>query len=71
MDPNAALRNALAAIAAYEQSSPDSAEYHAALNALVDSFQALDGWLTSGGFLPDAWRAMITAGRCGRCGGVS
>jgi len=24
---------------------------------LADAVQALDGWLSKGGFLPDAWRA--------------
>lgn len=31
---------------------------------LVDKIEGLDGWLTKGGFLPDAW-----ARKCAECGG--
>lgn len=60
MDPNRTLSTALAALADWqavhdgfaEQTDPTELE---ALTSLAESFEALDGWIRSGGFLPDAW----------------
>lgn len=56
MDPNKALKKARAALAKVRawqdeegETSPEAAE------DLVDAFEALDGWLSKGGFLPQAW----------------
>lgn len=52
MDPNTALARLRELC---RQEDPDGAE-------LSEHVEALDGWLTSGGFLPEAWG---TRGVCG------
>jgi hypothetical protein len=62
MDPDAALdaaREALEALDARDErqrtwSNPE-------LESLVESFRALDEWITKGGFLPAAWAATVGA----------
>jgi hypothetical protein len=54
MDPDEALRNAREAVRRlnadeFEVDSGDAM-------ALVEAFEALDGWLSEGGFLPAAWK---------------
>lgn len=52
MDPDAALINLRAAInAALIEQSPD----HDSVDAIAEHFEALDGWLSRGGFLPSDW----------------
>jgi len=58
MDPNEAHRHAChhlnkARLASCEFDQRDELEH---LRELADYFEALDEWLTKGGFLPDAWR---------------
>jgi len=54
MDPNEALRRARAALARIDESiTPTEGD----IGDLANAFEALDGWLTGGGFLPDAWKA--------------
>ena len=55
MDPNAALRELRAAIADFN--TPDRGEEGNAdaADRVVTYAEALDGWLSAGGFLPDAW----------------
>ena len=53
MDPNEALKNARAALAMI-RARPISTE-DGAYEQFTDAFEALDGWLSKGGFLPDAW----------------
>jgi hypothetical protein len=63
MDPNAALKDLRAAIAEVDNElsadegagllDPFGEKDH--LRDLVESFQALDGWLSRGGFLPFDW----------------
>jgi hypothetical protein len=54
MDPNAALAALRAAIAdAVASPDHDTYAWHAA--AIIEHFQALDEWLTGGGFLPASW----------------
>jgi hypothetical protein len=64
MDPDQALddaRKALSAFLAAEnrnvQDDPHAtlARMIVAARELADSFEALDGWLAKGGFLPRAW----------------
>jgi len=55
MDPNANLneqRNIIAAMLAEGSEHIDSGD----AVRLADLVQALDEWITKGGFLPDAWR---------------
>ncbi len=61
MDPNQALINARVALlrlrevlADEDPPEPGSELAHAA--DLADAFEALDGWLSKGGFLPESWR---------------
>ncbi len=53
MDPNAALR-------ALREYAEHIVETHALQSdnsrEMAASFQALDGWLSSGGFTPDDWK---------------
>jgi hypothetical protein len=59
MDPNKALRQLRNAVDYYRRGYGGKlgAENREELLAgLVDEFEALDGWLTRGGFLPEAWR---------------
>ncbi len=50
MDPNTALAE-LRALARRLVESDD-----ADVATMADRFEALDGWLTTGGFLPGAWQ---------------
>lgn len=63
VDPDTALANLRNALTRYRAAQgwdfPDSAEAAEAGSAaddLADAAEALDGWLTGGGFLPAAWR---------------
>jgi hypothetical protein len=56
MDPNAALENARVAILSLAEPTDDDDEAWDMVQQLTDAFEALDGWLTKGGFLPDAWQ---------------
>lgn len=51
MDPNEALKLARAAVQDYRDNHPAND----AADALAEAFEALDGWLSKGGFLPAAW----------------
>lgn len=53
MDPNAALARIRALC---KDISANPREYNVETCSLVEAFEALDGWLGLGGFLPDAWR---------------
>ena len=60
MDPNTALEEALAACADYLSAVEGTADVGAptaeeAASNLVNAFEALDGWLSRGGFLPRRW----------------
>jgi hypothetical protein len=55
MDPNAVL----ARLRALFRGLDDGSSYDDALATIEEaqqSFEALDGWLSKGGFLPEAWR---------------
>ena len=59
MDPDAALAEARAAAAEYE-ALPNGADEEVAatlIGSALGSYQALDDWLTKGGFLPADWRS--------------
>lgn len=53
MDPDKALRNARAAAYEIMRDSLPAPTQEAA--DLCEAFEALDGWLRAGGFLPAAW----------------
>lgn len=60
MDPNEALKNMRAKIerlrelqGRFETTSPSDIEE--AANDLADAAEAIDGWISKGGFLPLAW----------------
>jgi hypothetical protein len=58
MDPNEALRNARKALETYRAAQDvddNTGEQLDAADELADAFEALNGWLSSGGFLPAAW----------------
>lgn len=58
MDPNQALIDARTAVGSFRlgtQNESNDEEIEAALQ-LIESFDALDEWLTKGGFLPTAWQ---------------
>jgi len=62
MDPNASLAQLRAAALEWEQAvvaRDERAQLTAATQAL-EAAQALDSWLSSGGFLPAAWRTNRT-----------
>jgi hypothetical protein len=55
MDPNATLERMRAAqhsLRTRQASDPDHVQ---AFSEIADCAEALDGWLSRGGFLPDAW----------------
>lgn len=59
MDPNATLeelRN-LASLAADQHGGDPDADYLAA--RMAELFQALDEWLSKGGFAPAAWKGRL------------
>jgi len=59
MDPDAALARLRAAVIAWvkaQESNSHEAGCEAASDA-IHAIVALDGWLSTGGFLPTAWRA--------------
>lgn len=62
MDPNTALEAAREALARFQdinadlnEDSDDAAMRRLAAHDLADAFEALDGWLSHQGFLPNAW----------------
>ena len=56
MDPDTALENAREALAVYARRYRDKGTGLSEADDLADAFEALDGWLSRGGFLPDAWK---------------
>jgi hypothetical protein len=57
MDPDAALATARSALAAIRAGEDSHGEHMTdAKDDLVDAFEALDGWISRGGFLPAAWK---------------
>lgn len=56
MDPNEALKRMreLAREAMAAESGGEPADL-GRMSELAEQFQALDSWLTNGGFLPDGW----------------
>lgn len=58
MDPNEALKNARKAIAAMNAADEreNQAAYVFAAMQLAEAFEALDNWMSRGGFAPQAWR---------------
>lgn len=59
MDPDQALQEARDAIQTYRAEGLDPNDPALSLllaDAIINAFEALDGWLSRGGFLPAAWR---------------
>jgi hypothetical protein len=54
MDPNQALADILAQLRTMQYTDGDTWDDSA--RQLAESVEALDGWLTMGGFLPDRWK---------------
>jgi hypothetical protein len=54
MDPNEALRKAREALKQY-RGADSSGDAVFPAEELADAFEALDTWLSNGGFLPRAW----------------
>jgi hypothetical protein len=57
MDPNQALADARAACEQWAHSERGDHDL-VALAELVNAFEALDQWLSRGGFLPRDWRSV-------------
>jgi hypothetical protein len=61
MDPEQALAEARAALADYRTAQTNNRDHrddHLVVDAadrLADAFEALDGWLSAGGYRPDDW----------------
>lgn len=56
MDPNEALRRLRDAITQFRETTLEVNRLDAA-HYMAEYADALDGWLSHGGFLPDAWSA--------------
>lgn len=56
MDPEETLRRLREMTAAHFAGAYRDEEAAANLNEMAEHFDALDGWLSKGGFLPLAWR---------------
>lgn len=54
MDPDQALKDIRHYVNVVERDGGESAP--ATADALVESFRALDDWLSTGGFLPSDWQ---------------
>jgi len=54
MDPNETLRDIRELVTAWHEADLHSVEREVSED-LVGRIDALDAWLTSGGFLPEAW----------------
>jgi hypothetical protein len=54
VDPDEALKNARAAIAQIRNADEGRVAIEGG-EILADAFEALDGWLSKGGFLPKDW----------------
>lgn len=55
MDPNEVLRLIRESVAELRNSDDDNTLDGSQVGQLVDAIEALDEWLTKGGFLPSAW----------------
>lgn len=55
MDPDEALAQLRALCAEYNQAVESDGTRPTLALGIVDEFQALDDWLTNGGFLPADW----------------
>jgi hypothetical protein len=75
MDPNACLKEMLEIAASFTDGHLDDVE----AQRLAELVDALDGWLTNGGFLPERWdrpmmltcsqcKAVVDEIRCRKCG---
>lgn len=67
MDPDAALAT-LREQAKQAEWLHSREEVMAALGDMAEQFEALDQWLTKGGFLPEAWKPKPVTHPCPRCG---
>lgn len=56
MDPNATLKRIRELVEAVLDHDLDDRDALDAAGYLADAVQALDQWLSKGGFLPEAWR---------------
>lgn len=52
MDPNDTLNHLREVVKWWNEGDADASD----LERAVESFEALDEWISRGGFLPDAWR---------------
>lgn len=62
MDPNAALRELRAIMALIREHRRMTPEQ---LDHMAELFDALDGWLSRGGFFPSPWALGISAAEVG------
>lgn len=57
MDPNETLRFAREALERFQRAPVTTRDSVMAAMDLAEAFEALDGWLSRGGFVPNAWWA--------------
>lgn len=74
MDPNETLRR-LRRLQEKFQTGGRMENSRDLADEMAELFEALDGWLSKGGFLPDAWKQAPTAEKdpefcCSKCGGT-
>lgn len=57
MDPNVSLAKIREAVGELRQADDDGlwSDDSSQIGMLLESFEALDGWLSTGGFLPKDW----------------
>lgn len=58
MDPDEALKNAREAEKSFRSAPIESSAERIAAIKLADAFEALDEWLSRGGFMPADWRVV-------------
>jgi len=58
MDPNKALKNLREAEKQYRAAPAGSMAERVAASNMADAFEALDEWLSRGGFMPVDWRVV-------------
>ena len=56
MDPNVVLEQLRALIIQVQNAPPTSYWRESLVDETLDTFETLDTWLSSGGFVPTAWK---------------
>jgi hypothetical protein len=65
MDPNIVLTKLRELFASLDEDGTRFDDVLTVMEEVQENFEALDKWLTSGGFLPEGWQREIACGNCG------